>query len=108
MPNIFEGELESILLPISKNQISYSFGKFIIRLGLNHLNVENTHLPSLMSKNNSLVKNSTIVLDSMSLSLYIYDLQRNETGIDAEFFVKFNSEKILKRLRLDEIDELIT
>ncbi|KAL4470222.1 hypothetical protein ABPG74_011833 [Tetrahymena malaccensis] len=109
LPNIFEGELENIVQCISNKQINYSLGKFIIRLGINDLIQRGEEIVGCeQSGTFDLVNPLQIHLDSLSLSLFLFDLKNKVQGIDVNFFVKFNMNDILQKLSLEEIDQLIS
>lgn len=102
MPNIFMGELESILTPIRGKEISYSLGRFLNRLRNKSISHSITDaLPA------DLVHNSSICLDGLTLSLFLFDLKTHASDIDISFFSKFNSKDILQKLTLSEIRELL-
>lgn len=111
LPNIFEGELESIIQILNNKEINYSLGKFLIRIGLNHLDEierDDIHVGSSKSLNYDLVNDKQIFLDKQSLYLFLFDLKNKKHGIDTHFFQKFNADNLLQKLPLDDIDFLMS
>lgn len=93
-------DIELILAPLKNKPVSYALARFIISAGYSEGNQEEEQLAGKSSGNWEVISDNSVVLDSLSLQLFLFDLRqqinrkskdKRINGIDVSFFLKFNS-----------------